>query len=83
MLKHGGSSTPHMCVRSDPQVVAPEAPGARGGVPFRPAPTGRALAVELWFSGGAFSAGEAKLAVEAHTPEELQDLLGTLYIFCK
>ena len=46
-------------------------------------PDGRALAVELWFSGGAFSGGEAKLAVEAHTPDELLDLLGTLYIFCK
>lgn len=32
--------------------------------------------------GNAFSS-EAKLACEAHTPGELLDLLGTLYLFCK
>ncbi|CAL8460642.1 g172 [Coccomyxa elongata] len=45
-------------------------------------PDGRPLAVELWFVGNAFSS-EAKLACEAHTPVELLDLLGTLYLFCK
>ncbi|EIE25400.1 hypothetical protein COCSUDRAFT_46702 [Coccomyxa subellipsoidea C-169] len=45
-------------------------------------PDGRPLAVELWFVSNAFSS-EAKLACEAHTPGELLDLLGTLYLFCK
>ncbi len=45
-------------------------------------PDGRPLAVELWFVGNAFSS-EAKLACEAHTPVELLDLLGTIYLFCK
>ncbi len=45
-------------------------------------PDGQPLAVEFWFVGNAFSS-EAKLACEAHTPGELLDLLGTLYLFCK
>lgn len=45
-------------------------------------PDGRALAIEFWFAGSAF-ASEGKLAAEAHTPEELLDLLGTLYLFCR
>ena len=45
-------------------------------------PDGRPLAVELQFGGNAFS-NEAKLACEAHTPSELMDLMGTLYLFAK
>ncbi|CAL5219240.1 g1034 [Coccomyxa viridis] len=45
-------------------------------------PDGRPLAVELLFGGNAFS-NEAKLACEAHTPSELMDLMGTLYLFAK
>ena len=45
-------------------------------------PDGRPLAVEFQFGGNAFS-NEAKLACEAHTPSELMDLMGTLYLFAK
>ena len=45
-------------------------------------PDGRPLAVELQFGGTTFS-NEAKLACEAHTPSELMDLMGTLYLFAK
>jgi len=45
-------------------------------------PAGQPLAVEFRLVGNAFSS-EAKLACEAHTPGELLDLLGTLYLFCK